>query len=80
MRIAIVLTKSFFGVKGEIAIGILLTILSTLPYIEATLVSQISRSGMLFANYRLGCLVSAFSIAALEYICGCSFVGATLNK
>jgi len=54
--------NSVFGKKGEIAIGILLTIL-----IEATLVSQISRAGMLFANYRLGCLVSTASIAALVF-------------
>lgn len=54
--------KSVFGKKGEIVIGILLTIL-----FEATLVSQISRPGMLFANHRLGCLVSAASIAALVF-------------
>ena len=54
--------KSVFGKKGEIAIGILLVIL-----IEATLVSQISRAGMLFPNYRLGCVVSAVSIATLVF-------------
>ena len=54
--------KSVFGSKGEIAVGIILTIL-----IEATLVSQISRAGMLFPNYRVGCLLSALSIAATVF-------------
>lgn len=56
------ISRTAFGSKGEAAIGILLTIL-----IQATLVSQIARAGMLFFNYRLGCLASAFSIAALVF-------------
>ena len=54
--------KSVFGLKGEIATGILLVVL-----IQATLVAQISRAGMLFSNYRMGCIASAFSIAALVF-------------
>lgn len=54
--------KSIYGTKGEVMVGILLAIL-----IEATLVSQISRAGMLFSNYRLGCLISAFSVACLVF-------------
>lgn len=55
--------KSVFGSEGEIAISILLIIL-----IEATLVSQISRAGMMFPNYRAGCLLSAVSIAAVVFV------------
>lgn len=51
-----------FGRKGEIAIGFLLTFL-----IQAILVAQISRAGMLFSRYRLGCLLSAFSIAGTVF-------------
>lgn len=54
--------KSIYGTKGEVAVGILLTIL-----IEATLVSQISRAGMLFSNYQLGCFISALSVALLVF-------------
>eukprot|EP00554_Chaetoceros_debilis_P008029 CAMPEP_0194078960 /NCGR_PEP_ID=MMETSP0149-20130528/5242_1 /TAXON_ID=122233 /ORGANISM="Chaetoceros debilis, Strain MM31A-1" /LENGTH=539 /DNA_ID=CAMNT_0038760317 /DNA_START=109 /DNA_END=1728 /DNA_ORIENTATION=- len=54
--------KSVFGTKGEVVIGILLAVL-----IEATLVSQISRVGMLFPNYAIGCIISAFSIAAIVF-------------
>jgi len=54
--------KSVFGLKGEITIGILLVVL-----LQATLVAQISRAGMLFSNYRMGCIASAFSIAALVF-------------
>lgn len=54
--------KSVFGVKGEIIFGTLLTIL-----IQATLVSQISRAGMMFPNYRLGCLISALSISGIVF-------------
>jgi len=56
--------QSVFGMKGEVAIGILLTVL-----IQATLVSQISRAGMLFSSsyYRVGCIVSSFSVAAIVF-------------
>jgi len=56
------IAKSAFGVKGEVFVGVLLAIL-----IEATLVSQISRAGMMFANYRFGCLFSALSIALVVF-------------
>ncbi len=56
------IAKSAFGVKGEVFVGVLLAIL-----IEATLVSQISRAGMMFSNYRFGCLVSALSIALVVF-------------
>lgn len=54
--------KSIFGTKGEVFFGALLAIL-----IQATLVSQISRAGMMFPNYRLGCLVSAISISGVVF-------------
>jgi tyrosine-specific transport protein len=54
--------KSVFGIKGEVTIGVLLAVL-----IQATLVSQISRAGMMFPNYRAGCLISALSIAAVVF-------------
>ena len=41
--------KTVFGVKGEVAIACLLMIL-----VEATLVSQISRAGVIFQSYRTG--------------------------
>ena len=57
-------TKSTFGVIGERMIGILLTIL-----IEATLVSQISRAGLMYPPmYRVTCAVAAISIAAVVFL------------
>ena len=51
------------GERFELLVGILLTIL-----IEATLVSQISRAGMLFQNnYQVGCWLSALSISLVVF-------------
>jgi len=54
--------KSVFGVKGETIVVLLLVIL-----MEATLVSQISRAGALFPNYRMGCTAVSLSVAALVF-------------
>ena len=54
--------KSVFGSNGEVFVGCLLAIL-----IEATLVSQISRAGMLFPNYSMGCIISALSVAMIVF-------------
>ncbi len=53
-----------FGRIGEFIVGLLLTIL-----IEATLVSQISRAGLMMYNdnYKLGCALSSLSIALLVF-------------
>lgn len=54
--------KSVFGPNGEVFVGCLLALL-----IEATLVSQISRAGMLFPNYCIGCIISALSVAMVVF-------------
>lgn len=53
-----------FGRMGQLIVGLLLTIL-----IEATLVSQISRAGLMTHkdNYKLGCALSSLSIALLVF-------------
>mmetsp|Transcript_26332 Transcript_26332/g.32454 ORF Transcript_26332/g.32454 Transcript_26332/m.32454 type:complete len:622 (+) Transcript_26332:76-1941(+) len=55
--------RKVFGKTGEVVIGLLLFIL-----IEATLVSQISRAGLMFPQkYRISCIFSAISIAILVF-------------
>jgi hypothetical protein len=55
--------RKVFGRTGETIIGLLLVIL-----IEATLVSQISRAGLMFADhYKIACAISSISIAALVF-------------
>lgn len=54
--------KSVFGVKGETIVVLLLVLLT-----EATLVSQISRAGSLFPNYRIGCTAVSLSVAAVVF-------------
>ena len=54
--------KAAFGKRGELAVGVVLTFL-----IQAILVAQISKAGQLFPNYRMGCLLSAFSVAGLVF-------------
>ena len=56
-----------FGKTGQLIVGILLTIL-----IEATLVSQISRAGLMMfdgqnANYKLGCTLSSIFTAMIVF-------------
>ena len=54
--------KSIFGFRGEVLSGTLLTLV-----IQATLVSQISRAGIMFSNYKFGCIISALSIAMVVF-------------
>jgi tyrosine-specific transport protein len=56
--------KAAFGIAGERAITLLLVVV-----VEATLVSQISRAGMMFnpSLYRVGCSLAAMSVGAIVF-------------